>query len=195
MKWVVGIIAVMLAFVAGFALGWTLRRPMVRVETAATPSPSPIPSPSPSLSPSPTPPPPPSPSLSRWTEDAAPFTWPATRAPAHQVLKVDDTHYVVDGGFIDDLLANQSKLASARMVPVYEDGGVVGVRLFGIRADSALAKLGIQNGDRLVSLNGVPLSDPAATLEAYTKTRAAKNLALEVVRREAPLTIHYRVQR
>lgn len=39
------------------------------------------------------------------------------------------------------------------------------------------------------------LSDPATTLEAYTKTKNAKLLALDIVRRGAPMTLHYRIQR
>jgi len=51
-------------------------------------------------------------------------------------------------------------MRSARVVPEKEGDKVVGIRLFGIRQDSLLGTLGLENGDRLSSINGFEMSDP-----------------------------------
>lgn len=199
MKWVVGSIAVLVAFIGGFGLGWMSHRPEVlrteRTEVAAASSSSPsspsssspVPSSLPLVVPSAT-------ASAAASADGAAFAWPARVAPPHEIVAIDATHYLVDTAFVEDFLTNASKImASARMVPEVHDGGVVGTKIFGVRADSPLAKLGIMNGDSLRSLNGTDLSDPASVLEAYTRLRGAKHFALVIVRRGAPITLHYLV--
>jgi general secretion pathway protein C len=80
-------------------------------------------------------------------------------------------------------------MRSARIIPETKDGQVVGVRLFGIRPDTLLGSLGIQNGDRLETINGFSMSSPEKALEAYTRLRAADGLNLQVNRRGQPTTI------
>ena len=45
----------------------------------------------------------------------------------------------------------------------------MGVRLFNIRPTSMLGALGLQNGDRLSSINGFEMNEPQKMLEAYQK--------------------------
>jgi general secretion pathway protein C len=66
---------------------------------------------------------------------------------------------------------------------------VAGIRLFGIRSDSLLGLLGIQNGDRLESINGFALGSPAEALEAYARLNRSPNLNLRLNRRGRPLGI------
>jgi general secretion pathway protein C len=88
------------------------------------------------------------------------------------------------------VLANQAQLMrSARIIPETKDGQVVGVRLFGIRPDTLLGSIGLQNGDRLETINGFAMSSPEKALEAYTRLRAADGLTLQINRRGQPTTI------
>ena len=84
-------------------------------------------------------------------------------------------------------------MRTARVVPEVEDGGVVGIRLFGVRTGTPLTKLGIENGDRLETINGYALSKPEQALEAYTKMRHARQATLAIVRRGTPMTLYYRI--
>ena len=50
---------------------------------------------------------------------------------------------------VDKILENQAELMrQARIVPEQENGKVTGIRLFGVRADTLLGTLGMENGDR-----------------------------------------------
>jgi general secretion pathway protein C len=114
---------------------------------------------------------------------------------ASKIQKISDTEYHVDHAVIDNILEHQAELMkSARIVPEQKDGKVLGIRLFGIRPDTLLGTLGIQNGDRLESINGFNMGSPEKALEAYARLRTASNLNVKVSRRGAPVSIDYRIK-
>ncbi|HVU04759.1 MAG TPA: type II secretion system protein GspC [Polyangiaceae bacterium] len=114
---------------------------------------------------------------------------------AKRIQKVSDTEFHVDRTVVDNILEHQADLMrTARIVPEQKDGKVVGIRLFGIRPDTLLGKLGLQNGDRLEAINGFEMASPEKALEAYARLRTADSLAVKVTRRGAPVTIDFKIQ-
>ncbi len=65
----------------------------------------------------------------------------------------------------------------ARVVPAVKNGKPDGFKLYAIRPSSVYAKLGLQNGDTLQSINGFDLTSADKALEVYTKLREATSLA------------------
>jgi hypothetical protein len=99
-------------------------------------------------------------------------------------------HCVLSHKLLDKLLADSTTLAtSARFVPSMHDGKPDGFRLFAIRPDSLLARLGFENGDTVQTINGMDMTTPDKALEIYTKLRSSNELAVGIVRRGKPLTI------
>lgn len=116
-------------------------------------------------------------------------------AIASKIHKVSDTEFNIDRSVVDQILENQAELMkSARIVPEQKDGKVVGVRLFGIRPDTLLGQLGLQNGDRLETLNGFNMASPEKALEAYARLRTASALNVKVNRRGAPVSIDLHIK-
>jgi general secretion pathway protein C len=131
----------------------------------------------------------------------APPTPPKSGAPAlpadiaSKIQKVSDTEFNIDRSVVDKILENQAELMrSARIVPEQKDGKVVGVRLFGIRPDTLLGTLGLQNGDRLETINGFNMASPEKALEAYARLRTASALNVKVNRRGAPVSIDFHIK-
>jgi general secretion pathway protein C len=122
----------------------------------------------------------------------------ATSVPpeiAAKIQKVSDTEFSIDRSVVDNILERQAELMkSARIVPEQKDGKVLGVRLFGIRPDTLLGTLGLQNGDRLETINGFNMASPEKALEAYARLRTASNLNVKVSRRGQPVSIDYRIK-
>jgi hypothetical protein len=88
---------------------------------------------------------------------------------------------------LDRLLEQSSELmAGVRVVPYQVDDRPVGFRLYGIRSGSALAALGLVNGDVVRSVNGMPLAEPDSALEAYSKLRSADYWDFGLTRRGRP---------
>ncbi len=111
------------------------------------------------------------------------------------IQRVSDTEFNVDRGVIDNILENQAQLMrSARIVPEQKDGKTVGIRLFGIRSDTLLGTLGLQNGDRLEKINGFDMASPEKALEAYARLRTASSLSVQLTRRGKPLNIEFQIK-
>jgi len=114
---------------------------------------------------------------------------------ASKIQKVSDTEFNIDRSVVDKILENQAELMkSARIVPETKDGKVLGIRLFGIRPDTLLGTLGLQNGDRLEAINGFNMGSPEKALEAYARLRTASQLDVTVNRRGTPVSIVHHIK-
>ncbi len=122
----------------------------------------------------------------------------ATAVPADiasKIQRVSATEFNVDRQVVDKILENQAELMrSARIVPEQENGKVVGIRLFGIRPDTLLGTLGLENGDRLQTINGFDMASPEKALEAYARLRTADHLTVQVNRRGQNTNIDFNIK-
>lgn len=114
---------------------------------------------------------------------------------ASKIHKISDTHFEVERGVIDQILENQAELMrSVRVVPEKDGDKTSGLRLFGIRPDSLLGTLGMENGDRLQSINGFDINDPQKALEAYTRLRTTDHLTVSINRRGKPINVDVNIK-
>jgi membrane-associated protease RseP (regulator of RpoE activity) len=150
------------------------RDPLVRPAAAA---PAAFPRRAPPLPPlSPLPPRPPSPA------DRARFG----------VVKLSRSAYVVERAIVDDLLEEGSDLHSRiRVLPLLADGKPAGMSVYGIDPDSLVARLGLQNGDCVVAVDGLPMSSPDQVLRAYSRLRSAHVVDVRLRRGGKPLDMRY----
>ncbi len=115
---------------------------------------------------------------------------------AEKIEKVSATEFNVDRAVVDNILENQAQLMrSARIVPEKgADGKTVGIRLFGIRPDTLLGSLGLQNGDRIETINGFNMANPEDALNAYARLRTANKLSVKLTRRGKPTTVDLNIK-
>jgi len=114
---------------------------------------------------------------------------------AKGIQKVSATEFNIDRGVVDKILENQSELMrQARIVPEQENGKTVGIRLFGVRPDTLLGVLGMENGDRLQTINGFDMASPEKALEAYARLRTADKLTVQVNRRGQNMNLDYNIK-
>lgn len=133
---------------------------------------------------------------------AAPAATPSKRPKSKvveeitsKIQKVSDNEFNVDRSVVDLILENQTELMrSARIVPEKEGDKVVGIRLFGIKADSLLSTLGLVNGDRLQTINGFDMASPEKALEAYARLRTADHLTIAINRKGKPQNIDFNIK-
>jgi general secretion pathway protein C len=111
------------------------------------------------------------------------------------IVKFSGTEFNVDRGVVDKILENQAELMrQARIVPEQENGKIVGIRLFGVRPDTLLGSLGMENGDRLEKINGFDMTSPEKALEAYARLRTADHLTVSVNRRAQEMNLDYNIK-
>ena len=114
---------------------------------------------------------------------------------AKGIQKVSPTEFNIDRGVVDKILENQAELMrQARIVPEQENGKTVGIRMFGIRPDTLLGTLGMENGDRLQTINGFDMASPEKALEAYARLRTADKLVISLNRRGTNMNIDYNIK-
>lgn len=105
------------------------------------------------------------------------------------------TEYDIDRGVVDRIMENQAELMrQARIIPVQENGRTVGVRLMGIRPDTLLGVLGMQDNDRLQTINGFEVANPEKALEAYARLRTADKLTIQVNRGGKNMNLDYNIK-
>jgi len=68
------------------------------------------------------------------------------------------------------------------------------VQLFGVRGNSLLGRLGMQNGDVLNRINGLDIGSPDRALEAYSRLRTSDNLQVSVTRNGQPVNIDFHIR-
>jgi general secretion pathway protein C len=114
---------------------------------------------------------------------------------AEGIEKVNDTNYNLSRSMLSKVLDNAGKIIGiAAIAPKMEGGQSVGMEIRGIRPDTLLTKLGIQNGDILESVNGQSLSSPDAALGAYTTLRTADKFTLSIRRAGQSMMVNYNLQ-
>lgn len=111
------------------------------------------------------------------------------------IRQMSPTEFAIDRGVVDRILENQSELMrQARIIPEQENGRTVGIRMVGIKPDSLLGVLGMQNGDRLQTINGFDMASPEKALEAYARLRTAEKLTVQVNRGGKNMNIDYNIR-
>lgn len=105
------------------------------------------------------------PSTSGWADDSA-LRWPTD-------LRREEVRCQAAGCVVGSCVTLRIQESpdwlwtNARLVPNFHDGQAQGIRLFAVRAGSLLAKLGIENGDTLLSIDGVKLT----SIESLTQVQ------------------------
>ena len=141
------------------------------------------------------PPPPPAPSASHAVPVPSGGASSLSSDIAKGISKKSDKEFDVDRGVVDKILENQAELMrQARIMPEQENGKVVGIRLYGVRPDTLLGVLGMENGDRLEKINGFDMTSPEKALEAYARLRTADHLTISLNRRGAATNIDYNIK-
>jgi S1-C subfamily serine protease len=95
---------------------------------------------------------------------------------------------------IEAILADPSRFKNpGRAMPATKDGKPIGLRVYAIRPDSILARLGLANGDTITHIDGGVVSsvEKARELAAHVKDTSGA-LEVRIIRRGKPLVHWYR---
>lgn len=116
---------------------------------------------------------------------------------AKSIARIDATNYEVDQALVTTLVAHPDLvMKSSRLVPTVKDGKSIGFKIFAIRPDSILGRLGVLNGDLLLAIDGMPTVDADATMAAFEAMKGVgpgHTYKMDFERRAAPLTLNWKV--
>lgn len=113
-----------------------------------------------------------------------------------KIMKTGPNEYAIERSAVDLILEAQTELMKSRIVPEKEGDRVVGVRVLNVKPGSVLSMLGIENNDRLETINGMEVSSPEKMLEVYARIRggASDKMQIHLTRGGKPLNIDYAIR-
>ncbi|MBZ4423130.1 type II secretion system protein GspC [Myxococcus sp. RHSTA-1-4] len=125
-----------------------------------------------------------SPSVNATQAPALTRTLPAGSAgPESGIRAVGEHAYEIPSTELHHAIENAGELLTqARAIPAFENGKPVGFKLASIRQNSLYSRIGLQNGDVLKRINGLPLDTPERALEAFATLREARHIELDITR-------------
>lgn len=127
---------------------------------------------------------------------ALPAPMPSASPPlGANIRSLGAEHYELPRPALDEALSNlESLVGLARVVPAFVDGRAVGFRLFAVKPDSLLTRLGLQNGDLIERINGLELTSPRQGMELYAELRDRPVIVVELLRGGARRSLRYEVR-
>lgn len=112
-----------------------------------------------------------------------------------EVASNDQTDFAVPEDELSAALANLPQLLSqARAVPYFRNGQSIGMRLFAIRSGSMYEKLGLKNGDIILSVNENSLSDPAQALKLFEQLKSERSIGVRLERNGQNMDMKYNIR-
>lgn len=122
-----------------------------------------------------------------------------------------DSHLDQEGGETssptsgDDIAVNEAEVDAAlgnlpllltqvRAVPYFKEGQPVGLRLFAIKPGSLFEKIGLKNGDILMSINGNSLGDFSQAMKLFERLKAERSLKVSLERNKELKEFRYQIR-
>ena len=111
------------------------------------------------------------------------------------IRQVSQETFQVDRREVEEAMSNLNGLfKQVRAVPYStKDGIPQGFRLFSIKADSLIDRLGVKNGDIIQRVNGVEMSDPSTAFSLLQDLQGLAQVQVDVMRNHQPITLSYEI--
>jgi general secretion pathway protein C len=109
--------------------------------------------------------------------------------------KVGDQQYVLDKRKVQKSLENPEQiLTDARLLPNFVKGKQKGFRISEVVPDGLYHSLGIRNGDILLRVNGLEISNPEVAMQAMNALRGMNKVNLDIIRKGENMSMSYQMR-
>ncbi len=114
------------------------------------------------------------------------------KAKGPVVEQVAPTQYNIPRTEVDKALSNLNEiLTQARCIPNFENGLPSGYKCFQIVPGSIYDKLGLQNNDTIMGINGESISDPGQAFQKLAELKTASHYEINIKRDGKTMTLTY----
>ena len=97
--------------------------------------------------------------------------------------KVGEQQYILDSRRVQQSLENPEQLLTdARLLPNFVNGKQEGFKISEVLPDGLYHSLGLRNGDILLRVNGLEISNPEVAMQAMTALKGMNRVNLDIIR-------------
>lgn len=109
--------------------------------------------------------------------------------------QVGEKEYVLDGRKVRQSLENPEKiLTDARLLPNIRDGKHEGFSISEVVPGGMYHSLGLRNGDILLRINGLEISNPEVAIKAMSALQGMNSVNLDIVRNGKNMSMNYKMR-
>lgn len=117
------------------------------------------------------------------------------RSKADFAKKIGEKQYLLDRRKVQESLENPEKvLTDARLLPVIREGRQEGFSISEVVSNGLYHSLGLRNGDILLRINGLEISNPEVAVQAMSALRGMNTVTLDIIRRGKNMSMSYQIR-
>jgi general secretion pathway protein C len=109
--------------------------------------------------------------------------------------KVGKRKYELDKRQVEQSIENPERiLTDARLLPNFIDGKQEGFRISEVQPKGLYDNLGLKNGDILLRVNNLEISNPEVAIQAMSTLRGTNNVNLDIIRSGNKMSLNYQIK-
>jgi general secretion pathway protein C len=109
--------------------------------------------------------------------------------------KVGEQEYILDSRRVQQSLENPEQiLTDARLLPNFVDGRQAGFKISEVVPEGLYDSLGIKNGDILLRVNGLEISNPEVAIQAMSALKGMNRVNLDIIRSGKNMSMSYQIR-
>ncbi len=109
--------------------------------------------------------------------------------------KIGDKEYLLNRRKVDQTLENPEQiLTDARLLPNIQNGKQEGFKMLEVKPGGLYESLGLKNGDILLRVNDLEISNPEVAIQAMTALKGMNRVNLDIMRDGAKFSMSYEIK-
>ncbi len=109
--------------------------------------------------------------------------------------KVSERNYILDSRKVQQSLENPEQiLTDARLLPNIKNGKQEGFIISEVVNGGLYHSLGLRNGDILLRINGLEISNPEVAIQAMSALRGMNRVGLDIIRNGKNMSMDYQIK-
>lgn len=119
----------------------------------------------------------------------------SSASQAQFVKKIGEKQYLLDRRKVQQALESPEHILSdARLYPNIKNGKQEGFLVLEVIPGGIYDSLGLKNGDVLLRINGLQISNPEVAIQAMSALRGMNTVNLDIIRGSSKMTLNYQIR-
>lgn len=127
--------------------------------------------------------------------NSKPFRRPSSSHDLSLARRIGEREYLLNRTKVQQALDNPEQLLTdARLLPNVQKDKQEGFRMFEVKRGGIYDNLGLRNGDILLRVNELEISNPEVAINAMTALKGLDKVSLDIIRDGEKMTLDYEIR-